>query len=651
MSDKVDQKLRRSTRVSSRPLHNPSVNPAVDRLYADSSNRSTAGQSFKNPDRRSASSNRKRPKEGEEEEDIPSIPIQHVLNVPSFTSPKKLNNGKKSKKSKPEPSGSSKLKSNKGGSFSPNSNMVVMSETADQLQGYVSEPDEELTGASGDKLILYSSQKRMAELILRKTKDIIGPDYQISEINQLFIGPAATDIRDQTAKDLEIVYYHTLRASMPPLKCKQMAKSYGKKVKNSSSLFQGSKADEEFSEEVKDFFDAIEEDTENSGILHILFHDEAHWGIEKDSNISKLLNALANIRAAKPFIKFVMIQVSATPDVLTCAADEDIPVLHWTPSASYKRIEEIQIVNDSNPSLTNQTNLGVRSEVVATQYETVMEAWMNHIRNPQDANYAAALKLIQAKYPVTYDALKSSVMENISHEDALENTASYQEATHPRNKCLIIRLDGTKHANSLETKLKAILGNNQPFEILNFVGSKDPIMSDRAGLQDNGPSKYLGANQHRHKAVSVANMASLLHGIPTIILVVDRMSMGARIPLSTAVFDLRARYSGASTSISTNQSTFIQDVGRLAGHKETDAKVLVAFSDGFGNSTNNVNEFGWVRLHNLLDCNYNYSKSFPIETFQAFKNCTIIIRAPPQIGKTGALAALLQKLHILSVNK
>lgn len=115
--------------------------------------------------------------------------------------------------------------------------------------------------------------------------------------------------------------------------------------------------------------------------------------------------------------------------------------------------------------------------------------------------------------------------------------------------------------------------------------------------------------------------------------------MGDRIPSRTVYFDLRARY---RNKIGTG-SAFIQDVGRCAGHHKFKTTVFLSNL----NKDDLTEEF--IKQHQLLTGRGVPTRFHPCYRpdglyFQLLNNL-VILDAEPQIGKTGVMIWILQRLH------
>lgn len=195
-----------------------------------------------------------------------------------------------------------------------------------------------------------------------------------------------------------------------------------------------------------------------------------------------------------------------------------------------------------------------------------------------------------------------------------------------------------KDGGGLQTIEEEILAN------LLHPGSQKMVLI-RLGLVDHAAelARYFADAKEKpfsviHYVENCPDKLSDYKNKPTLVIVVDRLRMGERLPSNCVAYDVRSRYGPSS-----NGSTWIQDVGRCAGHHKKPATVYYSHS------------FRWRTAHNLLTpqkrpINQKDMKH-PILTLKELAPYSLILDAEPQIGKTGVMLWLIHLLHHHHIRK
>ncbi|CAF1395462.1 unnamed protein product [Adineta ricciae] len=395
-------------------------------------------------------------------------------------------------------------------------------------------------------------------------------------------------------------------------------------------------------------------------VLHILVFDEAHWGIAKESNsnrffqrLSQQVTELVN-NGKKPSL--IILLVSATIKVLTRAMNEfqenERHRVNWRDlrlsqtatirqrfaAPNYTGIMKLVVYNDVHSNLISKKNLVDRSSFVVEEYLSTLHYWKATVYdgNTQNDEWKTNGSWQLLKYLLTDDTNKEKI-------HGLFTAADYAPAG---NHTALIRLQQIKDVTSLYEGIMKLFN-----EIRQIPGEADFRPFELIQLNNDCIWDELSDKARRHPSLQkVRNKCVIkhLHSLPCLILVVDKLGIGERLSSNCMAYDIRARYKGDPNNMDGQESTFVQDVGRCAGHSKPKALVLMAFS-----STNNVDnpqmkDIIFPRVHGLMTKKNNLTIDHPENgagVFSELKLFMIILEAEPQIGKTGAIMALLDILY------
>lgn len=520
----------------------------------------------------------------------------------------------------------------------------------------------------------------------------------------------------------------------------------------------------------------LEQDT-NGENLHLLIHDEAHWGIKKDTLLERFFVRLCEIMElhtvnshCKP--KLLVLLVSATPGVLSHGVPGFAHATHavnWQNlsqqapylAPKYRSIDELDYRNDdyagaslasvrSQPTLLNcvedierlETDLKsvsvdtlagccLRNGIDTTRLKKqalrdVLKAHrhtlsfdpvqVNMIEQYDDMNKLALIASCQ-KYnlsmqgsinkpdlitilkdfratgdtcawkaaSITYrsafvmdeykraiTAIKSKIERSTNavystcgsfSEWGLirlfgtgfegrvcsNETLQQYQAGHYRNQMVFLRLSSVAEVTELVEHIRTTFANELPFEIITL---REKIFRDELSS--------------KAQSYTSANCVASMDDIPVLVVVVDKIQMGVRIPPSYTFFDARVTYCGDYLNVRSSHAThFEQDVGRCAGHKKVEAN---STQRDYGNPmiclalTNSQNHYGppkFQNYHPLLDEDNRpkvghtefsspAGKALPEgqHVYTRLIDYSVLLDATPQIGKTGSFMSLIESLFL-----
>ena len=339
--------------------------------------------------------------------------------------------------------------------------------------------------------------------------------------------------------------------------------------------------------------------------LFLLIHDEAHWGIKKDGRINTFLE---DVKALSNRRRLMFLLVSATLDVIaavpTLKADfPELRTVQWTPPPTYLDVDDL--IYHSDPQVAQMRDKGsveTASSFVMVQYVT---AFTHIITNTTPKTLTPAYQVLKA-LSVPGEVVVAGLRLK-------------------RQSDLMVLMEVFREGNGAAF-----------FDVCVPVGEAADDQGNKVSYDD----EFL-------------NMETFKPQRSTLILMLESVRMGVRVPKECAFWDVRCRYKANTSS---NQATFIQDVGRCAGHGklEKPATVFVGMEVLAETPTNTP-----VKLHMLLNKNTLNSKHpeyAQVEgVYAALKNHIVMLMARPQLGKTGAvlsfILALCRTLEAASLEK
>jgi hypothetical protein len=336
---------------------------------------------------------------------------------------------------------------------------------------------------------------------------------------------------------------------------------------------------------------------------------------------------------------FVLVLMSATGEVLT-ALDSvlQLKLVNWQSlkrskdlvysSDSYVPVEDLKYHVDEKCHNKNETLL---SEDITNEYLAAYKAFGK-----------------EKLSTFAYDALSVLTDFEISGDEYI------------RGNMVILRLANNSLIRKIKSKFK-----NAPFDSL--YHSEELTIS--SSLSDRARNT-LTCRSIVPKEARILD----LKNIPCLVLVNKKLGMGERIPKTCRIYDIRGKYSQGINI----RSTFIQDVGRAAGHYRNDEKPPVVFINSEAYKCFNTQNFS--RLDSHLTANIDTLRGHPehmtrvLKLFQAnlseeetkfvdvfvrnFKeNCgvynslqqhIVILAAEPQVGKTSSVLTLIGIVSLLN---
>ena len=165
------------------------------------------------------------------------------------------------------------------------------------------------------------------------------------------------------------------------------------------------------------------------------------------------------------------------------------------------------------------------------------------------------------------------------------------------------------------------------------------LVTNQSKINSNPKGTTIRVQKNNYTGTKEKLQVEDLHDIKVIVVAIEKIRMGERVPGTCMHYDIRSRY--LTTGVK-NQATFIQDVGRCAGHKNNAAKVYVGVD---GRISGNVKSIHNLLRGGLLSDTFE-QKEHPeyVENcgvYSALKSRLVILNAAPQIGKTGAVLSTM----------
>lgn len=397
----------------------------------------------------------------------------------------------------------------------------------------------------------------------------------------MFIGPVFTSLKDQTANDLALLAKEVkLFGDTNPETGEEYSfedlRSFADNLVFNSSKLKGKRTKVNLSEgihhytideELKHlpFLQKLSEDKDGSS-LHLIVHDEAHWGIMAFSLLEKFFQRVLEIMKCatdkKPTLLILL--VSATSDVIKMPVQEFhfIPgqIMEYTvvwnylaneggeafKTPSYRSVHDLIYKNDIAilTEMQNKMEKTKKSNLTVTERSAFIVA--SYIKAAQ-----AIAKKIEKGIPTNMwndenmNMSSLALCELLKCDNGLSGLKKYTPLS-PRNKIVLVRVDTIQDAQDLKKNIELCftldaLENNLPFEVIALTSQNN--LTDQLTTK---AKKHLQLNQ---KAEPKTVVVGDLKDIPVFIVVVDMLSMGERLPASCTVFDVRAPYKGSWDSV------------------------------------------------------------------------------------------------------
>jgi len=227
------------------------------------------------------------------------------------------------------------------------------------------------------------------------------------------------------------------------------------------------------------------------------------------------------------------------------------------------------------------------------------------------------------------------ILFGILNDSHLTVTDQYPNAKSTPPKMAVLRLTGGGYARDLAESLqeRAKKCPAPPFEIILMTQGTAKEMA-----------KQLTVKGYRTIGSPLGSDLDMdqLSMFPVLLIVVDKLGIGDRLPSTCAFYDVRARYDRDDISF---KSTFLQAIGRCAGHKPHKAKILLS------GSRSPYEDILFKKSHALLTTASRPAPNHPQHTSSQFplykeaEEYSLMLDAEPQIGKTGALLSLMEILY------
>ncbi|EGG23304.1 hypothetical protein DFA_05436 [Cavenderia fasciculata] len=454
-------------------------------------------------------------------------------------------------------------------------------------------------------LAIYNTQYNIAKKIqsVAIENNIIGANDIFPKINFLFIGPSFVSLKKQTTKDVKsfFKYYDWTHK-------KKQYLDHSSRVLNNIDIEDSKKTDIWFNQ---------------TDAFHLLVIDEAHWGASKDGKKSNLLiKLIKKTKEEWKDQKVMVLLVSATIEVITLTTELEKRHVDWKElkkeepfkCPSYVAVENLKY-HSSKAILGKSIE---RSEVIKNEYIQVLEPYFKYAnkRTPMGKTREILFSLLcdcQTNFGVDYPQTDDSPIA-------------------------VVRLSNNEIIKQLNNSIRENEDYKKwvPFEVIALYESSPDIMEQ---LSDK-------ARNYLNKKGRMVKCVGDLKGLPCLIILNKMVGIGERIPDTCKTFDLRARYKGPYSKIHTSEATFIQDVGRCAGHKDIGNPATVFLSLG-DRPDLTFEELGFTTTHLLMKASNKPGPKHPQandKQYDSLLKHIIVLDAEPQIGKTGVILAFLDIL-------
>jgi SAM-dependent methyltransferase len=503
-----------------------------------------------------------------------------------------------------------------------------------------------------ENLNVFNSQYNVARYIFDKAiqKNILpAPSRKFCGINMMFLGPPSVMLRNQTYSDV-CEFLDSIKAY--PISRSDMESIFKNRVLNSSALKDYEKL-------------SFVKDLSISNKIHVIIHDEAHFGVEEGSQLTKFYNFLLDlVDKMQPRPILLLLLVSATIEVITevvpveCVKwkilrEMHIPVTLEKPfvAPTYTAVGELNYIYDESPELINLTKLALKSHYIAGKYLEAFKMIELHFKKWMDSPVMEPLK-----FPSESDISYTILLRLVNN---IESRSNFSYGTRQKNSMVFLRLDTVQSAIELSAALRNVISELTEFAKLRGFNSFDFFEIVNLSEERKTLSDQLSPTARSYLPVELQGSSDLMlkhfELFSTLVIAVDAAGMGVRLPPNCACFDLRAKYSSVKSKIQTTKTKFIQDIGRLAGHKRYEEMPSVYLSFRSEPDLNLEEEETYSKVHRLLNQQGLPMCSHPdfdnnSQVFSRLIPYAIALDAEPQIGKTGTFLSLLSILFSEFVN-
>jgi hypothetical protein len=484
-------------------------------------------------------------------------------------------------------------------------------------------------------LKIFRSQFNIARLIVEKwlaSGTLTQSDSkQMTSINLLMFGPPHVALMDQTKNDLDsflrAINSHGIEAIV------LNNRALRSKTRNGPNLPQ---------------IDMFLARLNNNDQINLIIHDEAHFAIGSGGCINTFYTALRDRLRVLPHCKIAILLVSATLNVLlkpVASLQDSSRCVDWNlmrlqqlyQAPTYRSIRELEFYVDRE--MAGFTRMSDASEHVCRQY----------IDAVNQLNNFASVQSQTVSYKIL-EAIKSSRVP-IMAVIRLYNSNQTSNAVQRDNECsaqdepIVV---GEAETDALPQQDNEVSSEEETDEVVIASGEAlhaalrelATMVKTYIILDKHGAASINQQLQEQGYHGDVISNASQLDKLNVICIVIERLRMGERIPNTCLHYDVRSRY--LSNGIS-SLATFVQDVGRCAGHGKPRATIYTAVDHLIPANINNfdtllrggINTPRPTRVH----------PEFEDGVYSDLEPHIVVLDAEPQIGKTGALLSVIGIMH------
>ena len=403
----------------------------------------------------------------------------------------------------------------------------------------------------------------------------------------------------------------------------------------STCQFRKGKPTQQFLQLEKDIF---ARDSRGRRPLMLIFHDECHWGIKRNSQVDILFNGASYKGQSRPNISNPFCQ-------------SNVFIFHISATAwnmNVKGIEPNVVTwNTCPPGYTSQefyTAPNCDRLKIDSDFDDVLKNAQVNSFSPTHPVYKYLPSIVLL---VDY-TIECSRLAGMQGETSLATTHTKWLFEHmnqaKKNETILIRLQKGGIQKVFLRVLKLLRAILPPQHGMQRFKIACPSLPDESELPFDASFE-----------------SSAISHCPTIVLVVEKAKMGDTLP-NLSAFDTRARYSSLSSK--SCYSGFIQDIGRCFGYRQGQPPFLLVNQNGshilFG-ATPNLDPFVTlpkkteVRNHKELNNDVASAGSKSMwsrvlhdkdersqTVLDHVKTNRFILQARPQVGKTGAFIYLLK---------
>lgn len=379
---------------------------------------------------------------------------------------------------------------------------------------------------------IYDAQKHLGQVIANKVHAIAG---DFDSIGFRVLLPPRVSLHDQTWRRFQAAFRRDFETTGYVIKASQG----------------NNEAWTEF----------LEEAALNPTRLYVVLQDEAHWGINKEGVLDKMLHAERNLMdsmrtSAVQLENIAWVCVSATPWAITLPSwvkpehiiDWDKELLNV--NTGYKGRE--QLVGDNSirdsPQFETILNSFQADEEIRCVCMRAKEGSLAELALMLD--YVIALRQAFGVPPVNWV---------VSQETATAVMHLRQRDNNGFGNMVAVRFSSVSSATMFRAAIWQTLAHFRQPECFQTM-----LHNEEVNAQLSGPARDTWREKRKLGDVPCSREpqnAGDLVGVPCLMLLVETGRMGDTFPSTMRVFDLRARYRS-----DWNYSTLTQDIGRVFGY-------------------------------------------------------------------------------------